>query len=125
MAATDKPYRSQRALDIVFGVSCVLMLLTTLWMFAQDYNRDFKAVQRTFRDVEAAVAERDMVDKLPAPGEVAQKRDALRSAREELEQKKKELAPIERDLLAQRELTDEAYRTIKADYDAYVSYLNI
>ena len=27
MAATDQNYRNQKGLDIVFGVSCVLMLL--------------------------------------------------------------------------------------------------
>src|SRR5262249_5259076 len=87
--------------------------------------RDFKAVQRTFRDVEAAVAERDMVDKLPDPAEVAQKREALRAARAELEQKKAELKPVERELLARREVTDESYRSVKADYDAYASSRNI
>ena len=29
MAATDKPYRNQRTLDIVFAVSCILMLFST------------------------------------------------------------------------------------------------
>src|SRR5262249_58962289 len=97
---------------------CALMLLTTVWMFAQDYGRDFKAVQRTFRDVEAAVAERDMVDKLPDPAEVAQKREALRAARAELEQKKAELKPVERELLARREVTDAPYRSVKRDHGA-------
>ena len=46
MAATDQTYRSQRMLDIVFGVSCLLMLLSVVWMFAQDYYRDFKVEQR-------------------------------------------------------------------------------
>jgi hypothetical protein len=36
MAATDQPYRNQNTLDVVFGVSCVLMLVTTGWMFWQD-----------------------------------------------------------------------------------------
>jgi mono/diheme cytochrome c family protein/nitrate reductase cytochrome c-type subunit len=85
MAATDQPYRNQLTLDVVFGVSCVLMLLTTGWMFWQDYNREYKSVQRTFRDVESSLAERDMVDKLPDPDTVAEKRKALRRARLKLE----------------------------------------
>ena len=51
MAATDKPYRNQQTLNVVFAVSCVAMLLTTLWMLVDDYNREFKTVQRKFRDV--------------------------------------------------------------------------
>src|SRR6266403_1295647 len=72
MAATDKPYRNQRTLDIVFGVSCILMLLSTVWMFAQDYFREFKTIQRQFRDVEEGVAERTMLDKLPPSDKMTQ-----------------------------------------------------
>ena len=32
MAATDKTYRNQKTLDIVFAVSCILMLLSSFWM---------------------------------------------------------------------------------------------
>src|SRR5262245_50107460 len=66
MAASDQHYRSQKTLDIVFGVSCVVMLLTIAWMFAQDYFKDFKSEQRVFRDVETAVAQRDLADQLAA-----------------------------------------------------------
>src|SRR2546423_115432 len=85
MAATDQTYRSQNILDIVFGVTCALRLIPPGWMFWQDYNREFKAVQRTSRDVETSLAERDMVDKLPAPATVNEKRILLRRARRELE----------------------------------------
>src|SRR5438132_1107646 len=53
MAATDKHYRDQYALDIVFAVSSILMLVSVVWMFVQDYSREFKDEQRSFRDVEA------------------------------------------------------------------------
>ena len=59
MAATDQPYRSQRILDMVFAVTCIAMLLSLVWMFVQDFNREFKTVQREFRDVEAAMNEPD------------------------------------------------------------------
>ena len=55
MAATDQHYRNQKTLDIVFAVSCVLMLISTIWMLVQDYNREYKAIQREFRDVEATL----------------------------------------------------------------------
>ncbi len=125
MAASDKPFRNQYILDIVFGASCGLMLLTTLWMFWADYNRDFKTVQRTFRDVESTLAERDAVDRLPNPETVRDKRVALRDARRELKARQKEVAKVQRELTARREQADEKYRGIKADLDANNSYLII
>ncbi|MBY0227873.1 MAG: c-type cytochrome [Gemmataceae bacterium] len=125
MAATDQHYRSQKMLDIVFGVSCGAMLLTTLWMFAQDYSRDYKAVQRKFRDVEATIAERDMVARLPDLAEVDDARKALAEARRELADAQARLAPEDRRLKAQREKQDTTARGIKADLDANASYLDI
>jgi mono/diheme cytochrome c family protein len=125
MAATDQPYRNQQILDVVFGVSCVLLLASTVWMFVQDYNRDFKSVQRTFRDVESTLAERDMVDKLPHPDVVKEKRLDLRDARRELARAQREVAGKDRRIKAKRERADEKYRGIKADVDANRSYLDI
>src|SRR5436853_6517808 len=116
MAATDQTYRNQRTLDIVFALSCVLMLLSTLWMFAQDYNREYKGVQRTFRDVEAARNERLMLESLPDPTEVEKKHNAVAKAREELEKQRAELRPVERSLMAQRDQQDGVYRAVKAEY---------
>src|SRR5690242_371699 len=65
MAASDQTYRHQKLLDIVFAVSGILMLLSIVGMFAQDYFREFKVEQRRFRDVEAAMAERSLLDVLP------------------------------------------------------------
>ena len=41
MAATDKPYRDQYVLDVVFAASCGVMLLSLVWMFADDYYREY------------------------------------------------------------------------------------
>jgi mono/diheme cytochrome c family protein len=125
MAATDKTYRSQKGLDVVFGVSCFLLLATTVWMFVQDYNRDFKAVQRKFRDVESAMAERDMLDKLPDPNTVYALRQSVDEARAERDARKKEVAAKESDILKRRERQDDKKRLLKADYDSLMSYYNI
>jgi cytochrome c2 len=69
MAATDQPYRSQKTLDVVFAVSAVLMLLSMVWMFADDYNREYKTEQREFRDVVAALAQRSALEQLPSTRE--------------------------------------------------------
>jgi len=125
MAATDQTYRSQKTLDIVFAVSCILMLLGTLWMFWQDYNREFKHVQREFRDVEEAMNEHQMIAGLPTGPEVDAKRQLVVDAKERLKQKRAEVQSVERELTARRDLQDNKYRGIKADFDSKTSYLNI
>ena len=39
-------------MHVVFAVSSVAMLGTTLWMLVADHNRPWKQHQRTFRDIE-------------------------------------------------------------------------
>src|SRR6267143_1294548 len=89
MAATDQNYRNQKGLDIFFGVSCVLMLVGVVWMFWQDYSREFKVEQRDFRDVEAAVAERQMLQLVPDQKQMEEIEEAetyLREARKDRDQ---------------------------------------
>lgn len=69
MAATDQTYRNQKVLDILFACSATLMLLSILWMFADDYNREYKAEQRRFRDVLVAMAQRQALSQLPSRAE--------------------------------------------------------
>jgi cytochrome c2/flagellar biosynthesis chaperone FliJ len=57
MAARDDHYRNQRTLNIVFSVSCIAMLVTTIWMFWADYVREYKVWQRKGFDVEVALLE--------------------------------------------------------------------
>ena len=71
MAATDKPYRNQKTLDIVFAVSCILMLVSIVWMLVADYNREYKngpdAPSATWN---RSLDERQMLAQLPDPAEV-------------------------------------------------------
>src|SRR5437868_15292956 len=82
MAASDQYYRNQRTLDIVFAVSCVLMLVSIVWMFVQDYDRPYKKEQRAFRDVEVALNQQLAVDNLPDPDEIREDELALKEAQE-------------------------------------------
>jgi mono/diheme cytochrome c family protein len=82
MAATDKTYRSQKTLDIVFAVSCGLMLLSIVWMLWVDYNREFKQTQRTFRDVETGVFELGMLDKVPTDEQMDKIKEAEKRVKE-------------------------------------------
>src|SRR5690348_14239911 len=83
MAATDKNYRDQYTLDIVFAVSSILMLISVVWMFMQDYNREYKDEQRSFRDVEAALAQRQALDQMPSFVEFDKAQTAVEQARED------------------------------------------
>ena len=128
MAATDQNYRSQNGLDIVFGVSCVLMLLGVVWMFWQDYSREFKVEQRDFRDVEAAVAERQMLNLVPDQKQLEEIEEAenfLRMARDERDQKAEQLSTKLKHGLTERTKAAAEAQKIKANYDSVLSLYNI
>jgi hypothetical protein len=46
MAATDKTFRNQKTLNIVFGVTSLAMFLSVMLMMVQDYYKEFKPIQR-------------------------------------------------------------------------------
>jgi len=52
MPATEQTWRDQKLLHVVFAVTGLLMLLSTVWMFAADHRREWKQHQRTIRGVE-------------------------------------------------------------------------
>jgi len=52
MPATEQTWRNPKLMHVVFGISGVAMLLTTVWMLAADHNREWKPVQRKFREIE-------------------------------------------------------------------------
>jgi cbb3-type cytochrome oxidase cytochrome c subunit len=69
MPATEETYRSQPTLHIVFALSSIVMLLTTVWMIMADHLRPWKVVQRRFHVIETAklkAAEQKRFDDLQA-----------------------------------------------------------
>lgn len=122
MAATDKFYRDQKKLNVLFAVSCVLMLVSILWMLWADYNREYKKVQRLFRDVEEAVSLTSMLENLPPESETYAAIDEVQGRRDVLEKTKKSLEDDLQKLNVRRDNADNAYQTIKQDYDSMVSY---
>ena len=52
MPANEQTSRNMKLMHVVFGISAVIMLLTTIWMMADDHNRPWKDYQRTFRHVD-------------------------------------------------------------------------
>jgi hypothetical protein len=128
MAATDQPYRSQRILDIVFAVSCVVMLLSVVVMFAQDYYRPFKVEQREFRNVETAVFERSMIDRLPDEETIAAVEETgkkLAEARKAVEEENEKISRQMRGFQAERVRLEAELQSIKATYDSLASLRDI
>ena len=52
MPATDKTWYDQKLLHVIFGCTSVVMLISTIWMIAQDHERSWKGHQREFRDIQ-------------------------------------------------------------------------
>ncbi|MFN4259370.1 MAG: c-type cytochrome [Gemmataceae bacterium] len=130
MAATDQFYRSQRILDIVFGVTGVLMLISIVWMFAQDYNREFKKEQRRFRDVESAMFQRLALHNMPDAVAITAAEEKVKAARAALNQdpKKSQLAAAQAEQAKWLPVMVKAeadYQDKKAVYDSIVSLYNI
>src|SRR5688572_21688237 len=53
MPATEQTWRDSRLMHVIFGISALAMLGTTIWMLAADHDREWKDYQREFRKVEA------------------------------------------------------------------------
>src|SRR5262249_48922310 len=98
MAATDKHYRDQNLLDIVFALSSLLMLASMIWMFAQDYNREYKEEQRTFRDVEQGIAQRQAYEQLPSEAEVTKAEELVDATKKDKESKDPEITKMRKEI---------------------------
>lgn len=128
MAATDKHYRDQNTLDIVFALSNLAMLLGMVLMLIQDYNREYKVEQRVFRDVEVAMAQRAALEKLPDGAEFEEaKKDVVRAQKQrkeigsEIAQKRGEIHT----LLPDRDNKEVRFQTVKADLESLASFYDI
>src|SRR5712692_9373906 len=131
MAATDQTYRNQRILDIVFAASCVLMLLSIVAMFSQDFFQEWKRDQNTFNDADEAMDLLAALRELPSEKEIADAEKAVEDQRKKLEEDS-ELAPkvkkvkeeIGKSLPAKVD-AEAKYNDAKADYDSKMSIYNL
>ena len=128
MAASDQTYRNQHWLDIAFGVTSVLMLFSIVWMFVDDYNREWKPSQRRFRDVETALAQRLAMDNIPSTKEFKEAETALESARkkragqdQEYEENKAKI----NDLAGKKQRSDMDYNDAKAVLESKKSFYDL
>jgi cbb3-type cytochrome oxidase cytochrome c subunit len=128
MAASDKPFHNQRTLDIVYAVSNILMLLSVIWMFVQDYNREYKTEQRAFREVEVAIAQRTALESIPSAKEFDDARDLVQDLKTKRDEKKDALASARAAMIGYRpdkEKAEAHFQTVKADVESFTSLLSI
>jgi cytochrome c2 len=128
MAASDAFYRKQNALDVVFGVSSVLMLVSLIWMFVQDYNREFKAEQRTFRDVESALAQRMALNQIPSGDELTEAEAKVAAARKEREENDAAVQKLRSqiaELQPKKERLDVRFQEIKSEIESRMSFYDL
>ncbi|MFM7251237.1 MAG: PDZ domain-containing protein [Planctomycetaceae bacterium] len=57
MPATEQTWRNLKLLHVVFGLTAIVLLVTTVAMLAADHNRPWKKYQREFRALETWSAE--------------------------------------------------------------------
>lgn len=128
MAASDKTYRKQSVLHVVFAATSLAMLVVTVWMFWDDYNRPFKKEQRVFRDVEEQVSRRSALESAPdgetltkavaAEKDLARARTIHRIAKEKAEVELGKRRALQFDL-------ETRFANKKADFDSLMSFYNI
>jgi len=127
-AATDQNYRSQRTLDIVFALSCILMLVGIIWMYAQDQYRDWKVEQREFRNVEEGLLQRAVVRAAPDASKLSAIEKAesdVVEARKKVEEARTKVQPEINTWLPKKVKSEDKFQAIKADLDSVVSFYDI
>lgn len=128
MAATDQFYRDQNTLDKIFAGSSIVMLISVIWMFAQDYYRPFKSEQRSFRDVESALAQRLALQQLPSEAQFKAAREAVEKARDERKKKQAEIDQLKAEYwreVPKKEKAEFTYQDFKAKLDSRLSFYDI
>lgn len=66
MPATEQTWRDLGRTHVVFGLSSLAMLATSIWLFAVDHNREWKQYQRDFRNVQAWTTEARLAEQQTA-----------------------------------------------------------
>jgi cytochrome c2 len=102
------------------------MLVSIVWMFADDYYRGYKVEIRNFRDVEAEMFNRAALAALPDADAIKQAEADVENARKQVDQKKvEEIRAAMAKLLPSMVDADAKYQDVKANYDSRVSIYNI
>ncbi len=98
MPANDTYWRNLKKMHVVFAASAVALFVVTLWMMADDHDREYFDHQRTFERLQV-MRTRARLDALQKNPDFEKKKKALdaaiASAEAELASKADEIAPLE------------------------------
>ncbi|MBX7102728.1 MAG: cytochrome c [Gemmataceae bacterium] len=128
MAATDVFYRDQKKVNWIFAVSCLAMLVSVVWMFADDFNRPYKKDQKVFREVEEELNKRALLALAPDAAtqkQMVESEAAVVKAREVVAELKAKVNAAVADKLPAKVKLETKAQNSKADFDAFISYFNI
>lgn len=128
MAASDAFYRPQATLNKIFAATSALMLVTVVWMFADDFNRGYKKDQRAFRSVEEELNKRAVLAQAPdeeAAKKIAESEAQVVASRTQVARLKRLVDDATRDVAPKRATLEVKLREIKADFDSRTSYFNL
>ena len=110
-------------LNVIFAVSSVFLLFSTVWMIWFDYSREWKGYQRQFVQMERELTARQMQEAQQAISQADLQRvqAELQEAEAALATQQAEIASLEAEISAlddRRTLADIREREIKAVYDS-------
>ena len=110
-------------LNVVFGISSILLFVTTLWMIWADYSREWKGYQRQFSQMEREMTGRQIqeADAAVNQRELQRIEGELATAEQELDAQQAEIAQREDELEALNDrwtLADIGERSLKSVYDS-------
>jgi mono/diheme cytochrome c family protein len=127
MPAQEETYRKQNVLHIVFALSSIAMMVSILWMIAEDHFREWKVIQRDFIKLDAAKTKMEMEEakQLASADEMAQLTTELEAAREAAYPEIKEAEASVPDLLGKVQKAEQALAFKKADRDSIASFYDI
>ncbi len=130
MPATEETYRRQPTLHLVFALSSIAMLLSTIWMVMADHLRPWKQVQRDFQQVERQKLEQTEQEKLKeqqqkSKDEIKKIDDEIKAAESTSEGEAGKLSVLQKELdraVASTEGLDIERRFKKAELDSKRSF---
>ena len=96
MPATDKTRYNIKLLHVIFAVSGLILLISTLWMLKADHQREWKQYQRKARSIDLRMTDWRQLQ---------QQTEAISNARQQIEKKLAAVRDVPKDpaLLAQFE----------------------
>ncbi|HEV2969676.1 MAG TPA: hypothetical protein VGY55_06775 [Pirellulales bacterium] len=110
MPANEQTWRDSKLMHLVFGISSVAMLVTTIWMMADDHNRPWKDFQRTFRNLEVQTADWRATEQQSTDYE-----NKTQELKQSLAKAKQTFTPADRDRV------DEFLKALRDQEDAFVN----